>query len=262
MSSQASESECGFEAEDLRHFITESRKVIEEDDRNVKIDRGGSLDRLKAALLKNQEEKNGGSAIKFDDAKEKSKEKLTPKPKDEAEKENSSKITWLNLKNKYKVETKPSFQPIQHKKAKPGTAVDDSNRRQTAYNTKNFAGGTVLKVDGAFSKKISLYRDNLSKESLLKKKFTAEDSESDDASVETVKKETTLKKVSPKKKKKQKITMCLYNERSEIGLVRHFLEKGEWKKVFTPEDAVFTFVYNERNLDWGIAKTTMVNLDQ
>ena len=196
-------------------------------------------------------------------ARSSSKESRILQPKAEStntpNKQSPAKTSFIGPKDRVKGATRIAQYPIVHKSARPGTAVDEA-RRQTAYANKNFAGGTVLRVEGAFSKKISLRRD-VGTECLAKKKLAAADALSDDdLSVETVKKESTLKN-SAAKKKTHKIAMCLYNERSEIGLIKHFLEAGEWKKVLTPQDAVFTFVNNERNLDWGISKHTMVGRD-
>lgn len=266
MSSDHSQSECGCEDVDLQHFITESNKLIAADKKEeTNADRGGSLDRLKAAISKGVPESKGtSSAIKIEKTRPVSKEPAEQKPKPELGivygKDTSVKVSLMNLKSKLSQDSKTTPQQVVHKKARPGTAFDESTRRQTAYTNKNFGGATVLKVEGAFSKKISLYRDT-AKEAQNKKPIDINDSVSDDeASVDTVKKETNHKKSPSKKKKKQKMTICLYNERSEIGLIKHFLEKGEWKKVFSPEEAVFTFVYNERNLDWGVAKNSMVHI--
>lgn len=79
-------------------------------------------------------------------------------------------------------------------------------------------------------------------------------SQARDTSTDTIKKKTTPKKC----KLKHKIAMACYHERSEIPLVRHFVELGEWKRVLKFEDADFTFVNNERKLDWDVALKTMV----
>lgn len=76
-----------------------------------------------------------------------------------------------------------------------------------------------------------------------------------DTSTDTVKKKTTPKKG----KLKHKVAVACYHERSEIPLVRHFIELGEWKRVLKFDDADFTFVNNERKLDWDVALKTMVD---
>lgn|SRR3990167_972992 len=76
-----------------------------------------------------------------------------------------------------------------------------------------------------------------------------------DTSTDTIKKKTT-----PKKQKiKHKLSMMCYHEKSEIPLVKHFIELGEWKRVLKFDDADFTFVNNERKLDWDVALRTMVD---
>ena len=77
-------------------------------------------------------------------------------------------------------------------------------------------------------------------------------------SVDTVKK---TKASASKKKIKHKITMHIYHDRPEITLIKHFLNVGEWKKVHKVDDAEFTYVYNERKLDWDISLRTMVEVD-
>lgn len=80
-----------------------------------------------------------------------------------------------------------------------------------------------------------------------------EDDDSD-ASVDTV-----VKQTSNKKKKKHKLSMFIWNHRAEISLLRHFTEIGEWRKVYSPDEADFTYVFNERKLNWEIAHRTMVS---
>lgn len=81
-----------------------------------------------------------------------------------------------------------------------------------------------------------------------------------DDSVETVKKSKNNNTSFKKQKIKHKITMHIHHERPELTLIKHFLEIGEWKKVSRPDDAQFTFVNNERKLDWDISLRTMVSL--
>lgn len=90
------------------------------------------------------------------------------------------------------------------------------------------------------------------------KKSRADSYDSDyeemDASVETVKKQRNGKK----RKLKHKISMMVYQDRTEITLVKHFVETGEWKRVNKVEEAHFTYVANERKLDWEVSLKTMV----
>lgn len=76
-------------------------------------------------------------------------------------------------------------------------------------------------------------------------------------SVDTVKKHSPSKSAK-KKKLKHKIAVAMFQDRPETHLFKHFVEVGEWRKVHRPEDAQFTYVCNERKLDWDISLRTMV----
>jgi hypothetical protein len=83
----------------------------------------------------------------------------------------------------------------------------------------------------------------------------------EDVSVDTVKINAKSAKTSAKKKKKikHKITTHILHDIPETSLMKHFFEAGEWKKVLRPEMAEFTYVCNEKRLDWEISLKTMVN---
>lgn len=277
MSFRSSESENSMESEDLNEICHESTRKIAEADRQAYMDRGGSLDRLKNAM-KNQSQKgheNQASLIpgKFSSSAAKKKPielsfKESESTKDESKtSEKSSLILCKNPKIAPDTKKYPKQKTYDlSKKPRVSTPCEEySNKRPSAFAVQNkllYSNNTILKVEGAFSKKLTI-RKETTRDAVVTKKLEKADAYSDDendVSVETVKKQSNIKSAT-KKKIRHKLTVCLSAGGCESGLVRHFMEAGEWKKVATPEEAVFTYVINERKLDWDLSLKTMVGFN-
>lgn len=273
MSDRSSQDETEMESKNLNDICKESSRKIALVDVDLCRDRGGSLDRLKQAMKDSKEKREGKESGNNDISKKgvsdknkgvsaeestyrdsestRDESKLRDKDKNDQSKKNRNRT----LDRKQDIKEK-SVEAV--KKGRPITAVEELIKRPSAYNNqkKILQGNTILKVEGAFSKKISIRKDLVKESSAMKKLEQADAYSDDEDSIQTIKKQVSSK--TPQKKKlKHKLSVCLPCG-GETGLARHFLEAGEWRRVPTPDEAAFTFIINERKLDWDLSLKTMV----
>lgn len=272
MSVRSSEGQSEMESENLSDICQSSNRKIVISSKDDTPAREGSLERLKQAMKNSKANREGKERIIKPDSKNITLENVRIKNYEESNcRDSESTRDESKLPDKPQIEVKKSRNRTVEKsleikeksidlgkRGRPVTATDELMKRPSAYNSqkKILQGNTILKVEGAFSKKISIRKDQNKENAVIKKLEIADAFSDDEDSIQTIKKHTTSKSGS-KKKIKHKLSVCILGNQ-EPGLARHFLESGEWRKVNSPDDAAFTFVINERKLDWDISLKTMV----
>lgn len=269
MNDSDSSSENGLACEDLQVIHQVSQIKIAEDTRKKMKPQRASLEKLESGMKAHQASdshkvilESPAKIVEVAEKQNEDSEGLLAKtsrsrsatPSAVRKMVNDTKKSMANLKAK--LDESSGFKPVDQ--ACPSKPKAENKRISCLYSQEKSTGRglTVLKVEGAFSKKISIRKD-VGRDQDTKKKLELADAMSDDeeASIETVKKQSASKK---KQKTRHKISVCVLNQ-SEGGLIKHFLDAGEWRKVSSPDEAVFTFICNERKLDWDLSLKSMIN---
>jgi hypothetical protein len=266
-SNSMDESENGYLEEDIQTLIKESNKKIQADTKQQKSGKGVyvreySADKPTSKLVSNQIPADAFrkvAQITPSKVNERTRPVTSVKPARGIDK---SKAYELFDESDDERPYKPTSQLPQKPKGLLSQSTQPSSLTSTSQaSTRRPQTATIASLTSSSSSRPAHQTHTINQQPQAQaqhqtpsKKQPQQGKEDREMSTETVKKKSHSKKM----KLKHKIAMMCYHERSEIPLVKHFVELGEWKRVLRFDDADFTFVNSERKLDWDVALKTMV----